>query len=55
MKKEAVVTRGIIKVTTINIPAVMGQVVLTVVLVMKKRKSIIKNFTGHLPLNTILM
>lgn len=54
MKNKAVVTRGIIKVTTIIILEVMGQVLLTVVLALKKRKSITRSFIGHLRANTIL-
>lgn len=55
MKREIVVTRENIKVTTIIILAVMGQVFLIVALAVKKRKNIIRNFIGRLLLNIILM
>ena len=55
MKREAVVTGGITKVTTIIILEVMGLLLLTVALALKKRKSILRSFTGHLLLNSIRM
>lgn len=55
MKKKAVTTRGITKVTTVIILAVMGQGLWTVVLALKKRRDIIRNSTGRLRLNTIPM
>lgn len=47
MKREAVVTKGITKVTIIIILADTGQAVCIVGLAMKKRKSIIRSFIGH--------
>lgn len=55
MKREAVVTKEIIKVTTIIIPAVMGQVHLIADLAVKKRNCIIRSFIERLLLNSILI